>query len=80
MPVIFSHISLLRKLYQYTTNGMVSSSDGLPSVQNVHISCSSPSEGHHLRCFPLCMAFPCSPAGRDSCEYYQRSVTLGSRP
>ena len=24
MPVLFSYISLLRKLYQYTTNGMVS--------------------------------------------------------
>src|SRR6266487_3791126 len=39
MPVLFSHISLFRKLYQYTKPGMVSSQSYLLVFSSVTRSC-----------------------------------------
>jgi hypothetical protein len=45
-------------------------------VQHKHITCASPCKAVHLDCFALCVAFPRSPVGHDSHDYYQSSVAI----
>jgi hypothetical protein len=48
----------------------------MASVQHQHITCASPCIAVHLDCFALRVAFPRSPVGHDSHDYYQSSVAI----
>jgi hypothetical protein len=52
------------------------SGGGLAPVQSSHITCASPYKTIHLDCFALCVAFPRSPVGHHSHDYYQSSVAI----